>query len=268
MNTVWTYPDLGAHVPRSRRPGMEALRRVLNLLLGLRIDYYVLVDMANCGPGGRSGGLDIYITETMDVGFSPAREGEDPVRVTSPSRAPTTWTGTRRWPLSATAPGRATPINGAPRSPCVPWPLRSTGSPWPPAFPRSPGRCGRAPRATSHSLPSRPGRVRHHPGSQRHRYGRLRLPVLRPRVELPQPPHRGPGADPRQGSGGAGHGGDGGGCRRSERCLPRPPGALTTAIRGRRRAAARARATTTNRRATVPVRNRSALSRASSMRAS
>jgi LCP family protein required for cell wall assembly len=61
---------------------MEALRQTLSLLLGLNIDYYVLVDMAGfVDLVDAIGGLDVYITETMDVGFSPAREGEDPVRV-------------------------------------------------------------------------------------------------------------------------------------------------------------------------------------------
>jgi LCP family protein required for cell wall assembly len=83
MNAVWTYTQTWVRTfPEAVDPGMEALRRVLSLLLGLRIDYYVLVDMAGfVDLVDALGGLDIYITETMDVGFSPAREGEDPVRV-------------------------------------------------------------------------------------------------------------------------------------------------------------------------------------------
>lgn len=84
MNAVWTYTQYWVRkFPEAVDPGMEALRQTLSLLLGLRIDYYVLVDMAGfVDLVDALGGLDIYITETMDVGFSPAREGEEPVRVT------------------------------------------------------------------------------------------------------------------------------------------------------------------------------------------
>ncbi|MBN2113641.1 MAG: LCP family protein [Acidimicrobiia bacterium] len=84
MNAIWTYTQAWVRTfPEAVDPGMEALRQALSLLLGLRIDYYVLVDMAGfVDLVDALGGLDIYITETMDVGFSPAREGEDPVRVT------------------------------------------------------------------------------------------------------------------------------------------------------------------------------------------
>lgn len=83
MNAVWTYTQTWVRTfPWAVDPGMEALRQTLSLLLGLNIDYYVLVDMAGfVDLVDAIGGLDIYITETMDVGFSPAREGEDPVRV-------------------------------------------------------------------------------------------------------------------------------------------------------------------------------------------
>jgi LCP family protein required for cell wall assembly len=84
MNAVWTYTQTWVRTfPWAVDPGMEALRQTLSLLLGLNIDYYVLVDMAGfVDLVDAIGGLDIYITETMDVGFSPAREGEDPVVVT------------------------------------------------------------------------------------------------------------------------------------------------------------------------------------------
>ena len=69
--------------PEAPDPGMEALRQTLEVTLGLPIDYYVLVDMGGfVDLVDALGGLDLYIAETMDVGFSPAKEGEDPVVVT------------------------------------------------------------------------------------------------------------------------------------------------------------------------------------------
>jgi LCP family protein required for cell wall assembly len=79
---TFTHPWITTF-PLAADPGMEALRQTLSLLLGLNIDYYVLVDMAGfVDLVDAMGGLDLYITETMDVGFSPAKEGEDPVVVT------------------------------------------------------------------------------------------------------------------------------------------------------------------------------------------
>jgi len=84
INGLWTFTSTWVRTfPRAPDPGMEALRQALSLMLGLPIDYYVLVDMAGfVDLVDALGGLDLYITETMDVGFSPARPGEDPVVVT------------------------------------------------------------------------------------------------------------------------------------------------------------------------------------------
>ena len=84
INGIWTFTSTWVRTfPTAVDPGMEALRQTLSLLLGLPIDYYVLVDMAGfVDLVDALGGLDIYVTETMDVGFSPAKEGEDPVVVT------------------------------------------------------------------------------------------------------------------------------------------------------------------------------------------
>ncbi|MFH1331089.1 MAG: LCP family protein [Actinomycetota bacterium] len=84
INAIWTFTNTWVRTfPEAVDPGMEALRQTLSLLLGLPIDYYVLVDMAGfVDLVDALGGLDVYVTETMDVGFSPAREGEDPVVVT------------------------------------------------------------------------------------------------------------------------------------------------------------------------------------------
>jgi LCP family protein required for cell wall assembly len=84
INAIWTFTSTWVRTfPWAPDPGMEALRQTLSLLLGLPIDYYVLVDMAGfVDLVDALGGLDLYVTEAMDVGFSPAREGEDPVVVT------------------------------------------------------------------------------------------------------------------------------------------------------------------------------------------
>jgi len=76
LNWFNTFPD-------ARDPGMEALRRTLSELLGLPIDYSVLVDMAGfVDLVDALGGIDVTVTEAMDVAYSPAREGEDPVSIT------------------------------------------------------------------------------------------------------------------------------------------------------------------------------------------
>ena len=75
-NWVRTFPD-------APDPGMEALRQTLEVLLGIPIDAYVLVDFAGfVDLVDAIGGVRVTVTESMDVGFSPAKEGEDPVRVT------------------------------------------------------------------------------------------------------------------------------------------------------------------------------------------
>jgi len=61
---------------------MEALRGALSLLLDINIDYYVMVDMAGFVDLVDSiGGVEIEIHTAMNVGFSPAKEGEEPVRI-------------------------------------------------------------------------------------------------------------------------------------------------------------------------------------------
>ncbi len=75
INTFPTAPD----------PGMEALSQTLSIALGLEIDYYVLVNMAGfVDLVDALGGIDIYAWEVMDVEYSPARPGEDPVAVVIP----------------------------------------------------------------------------------------------------------------------------------------------------------------------------------------
>jgi anionic cell wall polymer biosynthesis LytR-Cps2A-Psr (LCP) family protein len=52
------------------------------VLLGISIDHYVLVDFAGfVDLVDALGGIDVTVTEPMDVAFSPAKEDEDPVTV-------------------------------------------------------------------------------------------------------------------------------------------------------------------------------------------
>ena len=47
INGIWTFTSTWVRTfPLAPDPGMEALRQTLSLLLGIPIDYYVLVDMA------------------------------------------------------------------------------------------------------------------------------------------------------------------------------------------------------------------------------
>jgi LCP family protein required for cell wall assembly len=70
---VRTFPD-------APDPGMEALRQTLELLLGIPIDAYVLVDFAGfVDLVDALGGVRVTVDRSLDNGFSPAREGEDPV---------------------------------------------------------------------------------------------------------------------------------------------------------------------------------------------
>jgi polyisoprenyl-teichoic acid--peptidoglycan teichoic acid transferase len=65
-----TYPD-------EVDPGMAALRDVLSVATGLRIDYYALVDMAAfVDIVAAIGGVDVYVQEPLQAEVSPPREGD------------------------------------------------------------------------------------------------------------------------------------------------------------------------------------------------
>ena len=58
-------------------PGMAALREVVEHLLGISIDYYVLVDMrAFVALVEAVGGVDVYVKEPLVAEVSPPEEGE------------------------------------------------------------------------------------------------------------------------------------------------------------------------------------------------
>lgn len=84
MNAIYHWTQFWVDTfPDAVDPGMEALRQTLEVVMGLPIDYYVLVDMAGfVDLVDALGGIDVYATEIMDAGFSEAIEGEDPVTVT------------------------------------------------------------------------------------------------------------------------------------------------------------------------------------------
>jgi LCP family protein required for cell wall assembly len=68
--------------PTAIDPGMEALRQALEVMMGIPIDYYVLVDMAGfVALVDALGGVELNVTESIHATFSPAEEGGDPVRV-------------------------------------------------------------------------------------------------------------------------------------------------------------------------------------------
>ncbi len=65
-----TYPD-------EIDPGMAALRDVLGGLMGIRIDYYVLVDMAAfVDLVDAIGGIDVNVRQPLEAEVSPPREGD------------------------------------------------------------------------------------------------------------------------------------------------------------------------------------------------
>ncbi|MEZ5175636.1 MAG: LCP family protein [Acidimicrobiia bacterium] len=63
--------------PNEADPGMAALRDVLSNATGLRIDYFVLIDMAAFVDLVEAiGGVDVYVQEPLKAEVSPPREGD------------------------------------------------------------------------------------------------------------------------------------------------------------------------------------------------
>jgi len=66
-----TYPD-------EVDPGMATLRDSVELLLGIEIDFYALVNMSGfVRVVDALGGVRVYVTNSVNTEVSPAREGED-----------------------------------------------------------------------------------------------------------------------------------------------------------------------------------------------
>ncbi|MCL1693462.1 MAG: LCP family protein [Actinomycetia bacterium] len=63
--------------PNEVDPGMAALREIVEHMLGLHIDYYVLVDMrAFVALVEAVDGVDVYVKEALEAEVSPPSEGE------------------------------------------------------------------------------------------------------------------------------------------------------------------------------------------------
>jgi polyisoprenyl-teichoic acid--peptidoglycan teichoic acid transferase len=79
INALYPFTrGLGWAYPGAVDPGLEALRESLEVGLALRIDYYVMVDMAGFEDVVDAvGGIRVTSRESMHVRFSPAREGDD-----------------------------------------------------------------------------------------------------------------------------------------------------------------------------------------------
>ncbi len=72
---VETYPD-------EVDPGLAALRDTLEIMLGLDIDYYAMVDMSGfVRLVDALGGVRAYVTSRVQTDVSPAREGEEWIEV-------------------------------------------------------------------------------------------------------------------------------------------------------------------------------------------
>ncbi|MFV9673742.1 MAG: LCP family protein, partial [Acidimicrobiia bacterium] len=64
--------------PNEVDPGMAALREVVEHMIGLHIDYYVLVDMqAFVALVEAVDGVDVYVKEALEAEVSPPTEGEE-----------------------------------------------------------------------------------------------------------------------------------------------------------------------------------------------
>jgi len=79
VNGLWTFTNgFTQTFPDSVDPGMDALRETLQIAMGLRIDYFALVDMGGfVDLVDAIGGVDVAVKEPMHVRFSPAKEGDD-----------------------------------------------------------------------------------------------------------------------------------------------------------------------------------------------
>jgi LCP family protein required for cell wall assembly len=79
INAIYPFTHtFGSLYPSGVDPGMEALRDVLQTTLGVRIDFYVLVDFAGfVDVVDAIGGIDVTSPTSMHVQFSPAKPGED-----------------------------------------------------------------------------------------------------------------------------------------------------------------------------------------------
>ena len=78
INALYPYTQKWTRsYPNEVDPGMAALRDVVEHMIGLNIDYYVLVDMkAFVELVEAVGGVDVYVHEALESEVSPPEEGE------------------------------------------------------------------------------------------------------------------------------------------------------------------------------------------------
>ena len=68
--------DWTSTFPNSPDPGMDALAATLGHIIGLHIDYWMLVDMRGfVRLVDAMGGVDVMVTDSLHVGVSPSEEG-------------------------------------------------------------------------------------------------------------------------------------------------------------------------------------------------
>jgi len=83
INAIYPYTRKWTETyPNERDPGMAVLRDTLELMLGLDIDYYALVNMSGfVRVVDALGGVRVYVTGRVEAEVSPAREGEEWIHV-------------------------------------------------------------------------------------------------------------------------------------------------------------------------------------------
>lgn len=83
INAIYPFTRLWNETyPNEVEPGMATLRDTLELLLGIDIDFYALVNMSGfVRVVNALGGVRTYVTGWVNTEVSPAREGEDWIEV-------------------------------------------------------------------------------------------------------------------------------------------------------------------------------------------
>ncbi|GMQ94314.1 MAG: hypothetical protein BMS9Abin12_1802 [Acidimicrobiia bacterium] len=78
MNAIYPFTRRWTRsYPNEVDPGMAALRDVIEGLMGVNIDYYMLVDMAAFVDLVEAiGGIDVYVRQALQAEVSPPREGD------------------------------------------------------------------------------------------------------------------------------------------------------------------------------------------------
>lgn len=78
LNAIYPYTRRWTRTyPNEVDPGMAALRDVIEGLMGINIDYYMLVDMAAfVDLVDAIGGIDVYVRQPLKSEVSPPREGD------------------------------------------------------------------------------------------------------------------------------------------------------------------------------------------------